>query len=245
MADDNKKGNNSEKNTGQKQPPVQAEQAKKEQPKSEVTKDVGQTAPEVLEKPSELNLEESSTPEEVAPPAPTPAPPVIQAPAPAPVISAPVTGMQLNEHDKTLLDSFTGRLQTYCDAMKPGKPINGRVEGANQQKALFKLIDQILNLPGPLFTVAWTNFLTTVKQNRQGAFSERHAFRFLEHTKLEAAVVLNYRNLIHLAIHTADPQSRRQMLKMIDIGMVCQNMTPNQRMADGANKLYGYYHDPM
>ena len=226
MADD-KKGNNSEKNAGQqKQPAVQAETAKKEQPKIEPVEDT--TPPE--QQPPAADLEEK----ESTPPAPAPAPMTVHA----------ITGMQLNEHDKTLLDTFTGRLESYCDAMKPGKPING-VNGALQQKALFKLIDQILNLPGPLFTAAWTNFLTTVKQHRQGAFSEKYVFRFFEHTKLETAVVLNYRNLIHLAIHTADPQGRRQMLKMIDIGMVCQSMTPNQRMADGANKLYGYYHDPM
>lgn len=238
MANDNK-GNNSEKNSGQqnKQPPVQVEQAKKEPLKPVVLPEVVVSSEVAQEKPPVLD-------EELAPaPAPTPAPVVVATPAPSPV--APVTGMQLNEHDKTLLETFTNRLEAYCTAMKPGKPINGKLEGANQQKALFKLIDQILSLSGPLFTVAWTNFLTTVKQHRTGAFSEKHAFRFFEHTKLETAVVLNYRNLIHLAIHTADPQSRRQMLKMIDIGMVCQNMTPNQRLADGANKLYGYYHDPM
>lgn len=217
MADD-KKGNTSEKRADQsKQSPVQPESAKKEQSKPAV------------DQPPAMEIK----PAEVQPPAP--------APAPAP----PKSGMQFSEHDKTMLDSLTGRLESYCAAMKPGKPINGRVEGANQQKALFRLLDQILNLPGPLFTVAWTNFLATVRQHRQGAFGEKYAFRFFEHTKLEAAVVLNYRNLIHLAIHTADPQGRRQMLKMIDIGMVCQNMTPNQRLADAANKLYGYYHDPM
>lgn len=223
MADD-KKSNNVEKNAGQKpQQAVQAELAKKEQPKVEAVKDSAAVAAAAVE-----------------------TPPAAPAPAVAPTpVAAPVTGMQLNEHDKTLLDSITGRLESYCDAMKPGRPVNGRTDGANHQKTLFRLIDQILNLPGPLFTVAWTNFLATIKQHRQGAFNEKYAFRFFEHTKLEAAAVLNYRNLIHLAIHTADPQSRLQMLKMIDIGMVCQNMTPNQRMADGANKLYGYYHDPL
>jgi hypothetical protein len=221
MADENKDG--ADKSAAvQKPAPVKPEQAKKEQPKEVAKSEPAAKAPE---------------------PVKAPEPKVEPAAAPAPALTS--IGMQLNEHDNLLLSTIMSRVDSYCEAMKPRKPINPKVEGANQQKALWKIIDQILNLPGPLFTVAWTNFLAKVKEHRQGVFHEKYAFRFLEHTKLENKVVTNYRNLIYLAMHTCDPKSRQQALKMCSIELVCQNLTPNQRLADAANKLHGYYHDPL
>jgi hypothetical protein len=226
MADENKDG--ADKSAAvQKPAPVKPEQAKKEQPKEAAKQESAPKAPEPVKAP-EPKPEVKAAPQEE--------------PAPAPAV---VIGMQLNEHDQVLLTSIMNRVDSYCEAMKPRKPINPKTEGAAQQKALFKILDQILGLPGPLFTVAWTNFLAKVKEHRKGVFHEKYAFRFLEHTKVEPKVMMNYRNIIHLAIHTADPQSRQQMLKLINIELVCQNMTPAQHLANAPNKIYGYYHDPL
>jgi hypothetical protein len=241
-AGDEVDGGNAEADAGEgpdevAEEPVQEQPAPVDEPIEELVKQEEKPVGSVVETAGAFP---PATPKPVQPPTPivqaeVPAPaPVVEAPAPAPQQAVPT--LQTKSSDDVTLELFRNRVDEYINAMGRGRPVASDV-GAQWQRKLFTIIDQILKLQGVMFNKAWTDLLTKVQANRQGAFSEKMAFRFLDKTKVDKAQMRNYQNLIHLIIHTADPLGRQKMLKLIDIASVTRNL----QIPGAADKLYAYY----
>jgi len=149
---------------------------------------------------------------------------------------APQATMQVTNADDTILEMFRQRVSEYSEAMGRGKPMNATA-GAQWQRKLFLIVDQILKLQGTLFNKAWSDLLAKALVERESAFHEHYAFRFFDKTNVDKTQLRVYQSLIHLIIHTADPKSRQQMLKLIDIASVTRSLS----IPGASDKLYAYY----
>lgn len=160
----------------------------------------------------------------------------VEAKAAAPVAPPVAVGMQPAEGDRHILEIIGHRLDEYAAKMAKGVPLKS-AQGALEQKKLFSLLDMILRMNGVSFMKAWSIFLQKVHAERAGVFSEAYAYRFYEHTGVEPKALRTYRNLVHLAMHTAEPKSRQRMLRFVDI----KTVTADLRIPGAADKLYSYY----
>lgn len=127
----------------------------------------------------------------------------------------------------------------YAQEMAKGKPMDPRV-GAKHQKTLYNLLVQILKLDRQAFYAGWGALLEVVNRYRDGAFAETHVYRFFDHmTGFDTERRAIFRNLLHLAINTADPRGRQQALKLINLEHLVK--TIKLPIADVAEKLLSYY----
>jgi hypothetical protein len=160
--------------------------------------------------------------------------PAVLQEAPASTVSA---SLQAKSASDTLLQTFGFSMDDYIAKMGKAVPVNP-TDGAGHQLRLYRLLIQILKQEGSVFNKAWGDFLARVHAEREGAFHELRVFRFFSSLKqLEVKEQRVFQNLLHLAIHTADPKARQLGLKSMDLASVTKDIP----VANAADKIHGYY----
>lgn len=158
---------------------------------------------------------------------------LVEEPAPA---AGSVSTLQANDQDATTLEIFRHQIDEYTAHMGRAVPVT-REAGGQHQRRFFQLLERILKLQGTVFNRAWSDLLAKVDAERDGAFHELRAYRFMDHTKLDREQIRIFSNLMHLLISTANPQGRRQMLKLIDLASITKNIP----IEGASDRIHAYY----
>lgn len=186
----------------------------------------------------------------VAEPEPTPAPKVETVAAPADstvVVVDAVTPVAKNAELKNKLASIMRtvpethhgditRVLAYLEAMAPKRPINPK-DGAKEQVALYRSIQNIINRQEEHFTPLFSALLHIFKSEFNGALGDRYRLRFLESIELGAGDRKAFQKITHLLHITADPVGRERALKTIDIARAVENGLT----AQGQSRVLNFY----
>lgn len=131
---------------------------------------------------------------------------------------------------------FASTLINYMDALAPGKGVSNEV-GARNQSMFWRSIQSLVNGGGKEFNKGWSTFLNVIHAERQGIFSERYMFRFMEHVSMSKNDYSAFTAVLNLAHVTSDPKGRQVALKQVDIGKtLAQGFTD-----EGKQNLLNFY----
>lgn len=108
------------------------------------------------------------------------------------------------------------RLADYVAGMAPGKPLTNEA-GVAFQMSLWNSIKIMLAKQGSEFVLHYSEMLKTIRENRRGAFSERHLFRFFEYLRISSEDRRNFERLLNLMVVTCDPGLRQLALRQVDM----------------------------
>lgn len=109
-----------------------------------------------------------------------------------------------------------GILANYAYEMQPNRPVSTE-RGSKLQVALYKTVVNLINREETGFDSLFRGLLKFIQVHREGIFHELHLFRFMESVALTSDERRAFQNLMHLLREIANPVSRKQMLKQIDI----------------------------
>lgn len=127
-------------------------------------------------------------------------------------------------------------LNNYAEAMKPSNPIDPE-EGGRWQYSLFAAIKSILSSKSQEdFMKEWNTLLNYFNKNKDGIFNENFIFRFPETWPGSANEYTLSRRILYTIIQTADPKTRRKAIAEINLALVTEGMTEDQK-----NKFLAFY----
>lgn len=181
----------------------------------------------------EAGVPEAPTEPEATPePAPEPAP-VDPTPEPVAPVGFDVPTM-LRAKYKALgalpdvVNQIIRRMDNYVQSMGPRCPIT-TTEGAIHQRNLYNTYLLALGAGNGDHRLAIEVILMYFFEHRNGALSERMAFRFIDVARLLPEAALSFQRLTHLFIKTADGSSRRAALRSIDMRQVVEKLSAQQQ----------------
>ncbi len=126
------------------------------------------------------------------------------------------------------------RLLEYIHAMNVKKPISDR-DGARWQGVLYRQIINTINRPDNFFDENFTSVLNLFREHAKGVFGPTAVTRFMDEVELTPEDRQAFQCLVHLIAMVADPRSRQQALKQIDLNMALSSGVTEQgrqRVAD-------------
>jgi hypothetical protein len=128
------------------------------------------------------------------------------------------------------------RILMYIGRMKPGRPIDTKM-GVNEQVALYRSIQNIINRQEEYFTQLFTALLYLFQAEGNGALGDRYRMRFMDSVTLHAGDRKGFQYLTQMLHMLADPQSREIMMTQINMELALQNgLTP-----DGRTRVLNYF----
>lgn len=129
-----------------------------------------------------------------------------------------------------------GRVFTYLERMAPNRPITN-ADGAKEQVALYKVIQNIINRQEEHFTPLFSALLAIFKAESNGVLSDYNRLRFRESMVLGEGDRKAFVNLTHLLFVTADPKSRGNIVKMVNLDRTLENGLT----AAGRDRVLNFY----
>ncbi len=114
------------------------------------------------------------------------------------------------------------RIRQYCVAMAPGRAISEEA-GAQQQVALYRSLQIIINRQTAYFTPLFTAVLKIFQSESNGALADTHRNRFESHVVLSREDRKAFRNITHLLSVVADPKGRALALRTINLEAALAN----------------------
>lgn len=128
------------------------------------------------------------------------------------------------------------RILMYIGRMKPGRPIDSKT-GVNEQVALYRSIQNIINRQEDYFTQLFTALLYLFQAEGTGALGDRYRMRFMDSVTLHAGDRKGFQYLTQMLHMLADLQSRDVMMSQINMELALQNgLTP-----DGRTRVLNYF----
>lgn len=233
---------------------VATEQAAQEQQQQQETTAAQEPAPALQEAPQEQPKEETQQ-------APAPAPeenlivePVAQVAPPAEAAEQPkatvteaakpvAANASLTEQLGVILKNVPAAYQTdiarvlaYLERMAPNRPVDAKV-GIEEQKALYRSIQNIINRQEEYFTPLFTALLFIFKSETKGALSDRYRMRFMDNITLPVGDRKAFANLSQMLAIVADPKSRAVAMKQVSMERALENgLTP-----EGRTRVLNYF----
>ncbi len=152
-------------------------------------------------------------------------------PAPAPEPVAPVAE---STQEKQTVSAFEAKIadlkktgteaqkaviatiERYMENMSVIRPTTP-TEGAMYQGQLAWLLNNVTHRYGADFKPAWSLILEYFNEYKDGVFGERHVYRFFEQSNMGAQQIEAFQRLVNLIILTANPKTRKESLKQVDI----------------------------
>lgn len=114
-------------------------------------------------------------------------------------------------------------LETYLEAMAPGKPVVPKQGNNSQYRLWINLRNLINNVDDQAqFKQLWNIVLAYFVEYKNGVFHDRYVFRFSEEWDRSLDELNAYQRLINLIKLTADANTRANGLKQIDIDRTLQ-----------------------
>lgn len=221
--------------TQQQQPEASSEATQEQQQGSEASQGSSVESQETSTQGTSDESAPAAAPTPVsAPAAPAPAP--VQAPAPAPQVQVKETAAPKAEAkvapnafeitgiagvDRLLKDVPAARLAPihrlveYVAVMAPKKPVTSE-DGARQQAALFKTLQNVINREDEYFRPLFAAILAFADAHKAGAFHETHVFRFMEFVVLPENERKAFQRLLNLVKVAAAKEGRAQAIKQVN-----------------------------
>lgn len=128
------------------------------------------------------------------------------------------------------------RLEQYCVTMAPGRPLSD-VQGAAEQVALFRLLQNVINRQTAYFTPLFTAILRVFRANVTGALGDAYRNRFNHHIPLSGQERKALQKITHLLSVMADPNSRKLAGSVIDIEAALEDGLTEE----GRNRVISYF----
>lgn len=123
-------------------------------------------------------------------------------------------------------------LLTMSQALSPNKPVDGR-----WQYSLLELIRSSIEKEQPEgFDRVWNAILMFFHRSKGSLFSELHILRMGDNWPGSENDFSLYRRMIHVITETADPETRQQAAKRINLAMATTHLSEV-----GRNRLISYY----
>ena len=123
-------------------------------------------------------------------------------------------------------------LLTLSQALNPNKPVDGR-----WQYTLLDLIRSSIEKEQPEgFDKVWNAILMFFHRSKGTVFSELHILRMGDNWPGSDNDFSLYRRLIHVITETAAPETRRQVVKRINLSLATTHLSET-----GRNRLISYY----
>jgi hypothetical protein len=122
----------------------------------------------------------------------------------------------------------------YIDTMAPNKPVESASKGVQAQTALWANIETILRCDQPHYTLLVSSLLGIMHTYKSGVFGDAHVFRFYEYMPGNAAKRDRMRLVITLLKELADPQTRMDIAKQINVELAMSGFGdgPKARMTN-------------
>lgn len=138
--------------------------------------------------------------------------------------TAPISGKVVEPTLTTSQQILRSRLEDYVKAMAPAQPMNDE-NGARNQVGLYRIMMSLLRSDANTFKADMDHFLSVIKANRKGVFSERYCLRFVANMALADGDRRCFMALMNLFLTTCDPQSRQHTIKQIDMKQVIETIS--------------------
>jgi len=127
-------------------------------------------------------------------------------------------------------------LTAYAEAMATTKAIDP-VEGGKWQYSLLQILKATLSVKDQeVFNKEWNTILNFFKKNKDGIFNETYMFRFPDYWVGSPNEFSLFRRLVYTIIQTADTKTRNAAIKDINMGLVAEGLTEQQR-----TRLFVFY----
>lgn len=124
----------------------------------------------------------------------------------------------------------------YAAAMAPRKPVNDK-DGRMYQVKLWRIIQGVLRSPAKEFTKNYSRLLSLVNEHRDGVFSDRYIYRWMPELTLPGNDKKNFERILNLLVATADPATRAQGLKQVDLKLIVNGLKDGEHQ----QRLLEYY----
>jgi hypothetical protein len=119
-------------------------------------------------------------------------------------------------NDKPSIDVINGFLD-YVNLMKPNKPMNEET-GIKHQVKLYRMFQFMMNQPLADFNLVMATVLRIVDENKEkGAFADRYAFRFTEHSPLSKNDTDAFVRFMNLLVTISAVSGRKNAIKQVDL----------------------------
>lgn len=129
-----------------------------------------------------------------------------------------------------------GRVFSYLETMAPKRQVDVNT-GCNEQVALYKSIQNIVNRNELYFKPLFTALLVIFKENAQLSLNDRYRLRFMESVRMNSGDRQAFINLTHVLSLLADPQSRELSKTQLNFDKALgDGLTP-----DGRNRVLNYF----
>lgn len=116
---------------------------------------------------------------------------------------------------RTLLDM----VENHIEVLNPSKPINVQ-KGKDSQRSFYRTLENIFKLPEAKdFVAAMDQLLKLIKENGEGAFHDKRAYRHWSEIELAPARLISYNYYLSTLINIAKSDNRRETYKAIDFKM--------------------------
>jgi hypothetical protein len=180
---------------------------------------VEQVQTQVLQEPVAINTAPAAVP--VPPPAPTV---VITSTVTTTNTQVSETSAELSSlvervkatNDKPSIDVISGFLD-YVNLMKPNKPMNEET-GIKHQVKLYRMFQFMMNQPLADFNLVMATVLRIVDESKEkGAFADRYAFRFTEHSPLSKNDTDAFVRFMNLLVTISAVNGRKNAIKQVDL----------------------------
>jgi hypothetical protein len=127
-------------------------------------------------------------------------------------------------------------LLSYSEAMDKSKVIAPEEGGKWQYNLYTTLMKIINNKEQETFNNEYNTMLLFMHNNREGVFNERYIFRFPEYWPGSDKEFIVFRRLIHVAITTANPKTRKSAMADILLDKATEDLSELQKQ-----KLFNFY----
>lgn len=143
---------------------------------------------------------------------------------------------QLKKEEARIVKSVEMDLVTYMESVHPTKAMDPQA-GADWQFSLLQTLKRVLGNKDPeVFKQQWRHLLAFFHQHADELFNENYMFRFQNHWKGSAKEFTTFRHLVFLAMTTANPQTRAEAVRSININRVVENLD-----AQSGTNLIAFY----
>lgn len=127
-------------------------------------------------------------------------------------------------------------LNQYITNMRPGLGVSEE-QGAREQTALANiLINNVFSAPSDEFGGVMKTLLAVVKDNREGAFNERYAYRFVAGMRLTNERRVLFEDLLTLTLTTSD-HGVKGASKQIDVRKLIDRLA-DDRIVENLQSYY-------
>lgn len=152
--------------------------------------------------------------------------PVVETPAVAETIEAPVSIYVVAPDDAFIVSLIKERMVKYVADMdiKANVSVTTRIQA---QKSLKSTIDSVLKTGGSDFSLG-LDVLLAIVHSEPTVFNPRYLFRNFNDMGLDSTAKLNLENILHLLTTIADPQTRRSYAQQIDVRKALKGYAHNE-----------------